>query len=146
MLAVLVGLARAAPAAAASKYDWNAIGIEFCKATLTGDITAVAPLLTDSLLRDIDFAMAAGSAEMPPARVLFQTYTTEVPVCEVQDPQRRAGRDPAQRSGAGEPHLVGVSGHRPGDGRGEPDRRRALRHAQERHAAGAARRLCPLIA
>ena len=83
MLAVLVGLVGG-PAAAASKYDWNAIGIEFCKATLTGDITAVAPLLTNSLLRDIDFAMAAGSAEMPPARVLFQTYTTEVPVCEVQ--------------------------------------------------------------
>ena len=95
---------------AASRYNWDAIGVEFCKATLTGDITAVAPLLTDSLLRDIDVAMAAGSSEMPPARVLFQTYTTEVPVCEVQTRNaalveiRRS--DPARANMAWSEYLV----------------------------------------
>jgi len=108
-LAVVAVLA-AAPVAAASKYNWDAIGIEFCKATLTGDMTTVAPLLTDSLLRDIDFAMAAGSPRMPPARVLFQTYTTEVPVCEVKTRNaalvevRRS--DPARANMAWSEYLV----------------------------------------
>lgn len=108
-LAFFAALA-AAPATAASKYNWDAIGIEFCKATLTGDMGAVAPLLTDSLLRDIDFAMAAGNPAMPPARVLFQTYTTEVPVCEVQTRNaalveiRRS--DPARANMAWSEYLV----------------------------------------
>ncbi len=72
------------PASAASKYNWDAIGVEFCKATLTGDMAAIRPLLTGQLARDVDFAVAAGNPNMPPPSVLFQTYTTEVPVCEVQ--------------------------------------------------------------
>lgn len=83
VLALLAALV-AAPASAASRYDWDAIGLEFCKATLSGDMAAIRPLLTDALARDIAAAAAAHDPRMPPARVLFQTYTTEVPVCEVE--------------------------------------------------------------
>lgn len=76
-------LLAAAPAPAASKYNWDAIGIEFCKATLTGDMAAIRPLLTERLAQDVAFAAAAGNPQMPPPRVLFQTYITEVPICEV---------------------------------------------------------------
>lgn len=84
LLVALLAALVAAPASAASRYDWDAIGIEFCKATLTGDMAAIRPLLTEALARDVVAAAAAGSPGMPPARVLFQTYTTEVPVCEAE--------------------------------------------------------------
>lgn len=84
-LAIAVAAVLAAlPAAAASRYDWDAIGIEFCKATLTGDMAAIRPLLTAQLARDVAVAAAKRDPRMPPARVLFQTYTTDVPVCEVE--------------------------------------------------------------
>lgn len=80
---LLLALLAAAPASAASRYNWDAIGIEFCKATLTGDMASIRPLLSDALARDVATAAARGNPDMPPARVLFQTYVTEVPVCEV---------------------------------------------------------------
>jgi hypothetical protein len=78
---LLVALA-AAPADAASrqKYDWDDLGTEFCRLTLMGDLPALRPLLSDQLAADI--AAAAGSPAFPPARILFQTYSTPVPVCQ----------------------------------------------------------------
>ena len=85
---------------AASRYNWDAIGVEFCKATLTGDITAVAPLLTNSLAprhrrRDggRQFRDASG------ARVVPDLHDRGAGL-RGADPQRGARRDPAQRSGA----------------------------------------------
>ena len=45
-----------------------------------GDLPGLRPLLSDQLAADI--VAAAASPAMPPARVLFQTYTNEVPVCQ----------------------------------------------------------------
>jgi hypothetical protein len=79
--ALLLALA-AAPTEAASrqKYDWDDLGTEFCRLTLAGDLPGLRPLLSDQLAADIQ--AAAGSPLMPPPRILFQTYTNEVPVCQ----------------------------------------------------------------
>ena len=79
-LAVAALLALAAvPAAAGSRLNWDDLGAEFCRATLAGDMAAVRPLITDSLASAIQAAAVNG--ELLPPRVLFQTYTNEVPVC-----------------------------------------------------------------
>jgi len=67
------------PAAAASKYNWDALGAEFCRLSTAGDMAGLRPLLSAQLRQDID--AAALSSELMPARVLFQSYTNEVPVC-----------------------------------------------------------------
>jgi hypothetical protein len=79
--ALLLALA-ASPADAASKprYDWDALGTEFCRLTLAGDLPGLRPLISDQLAADIQ--AAAGSPLMPPPRVLFQTYVNEVPLCQ----------------------------------------------------------------
>lgn len=68
-----------AGAAAASRFDWDDLGAEFCRLTLAGDMEGLWPLLTADLRNAIN--AAAANPEMLPARVLFQTYTNEVPVC-----------------------------------------------------------------
>ncbi len=73
------GLALPGPAAA-QDFNWDALGTEFCRATLTGDLNQIAPLLSDSLTADIRATL--GSPDMPPARVLFQTYLNEVETCQ----------------------------------------------------------------
>jgi len=66
--------------AAAQDFNWDALGTEFCRATLTGDINQIAPLLSNRLTADIRSKL--GSPDMPPARVLFQTYLNEVETCQ----------------------------------------------------------------
>ncbi|HVH01857.1 MAG TPA: hypothetical protein VM891_02710 [Amaricoccus sp.] len=90
-----------APASAASKYNWDAIGVAFCQATLSGDMAAIRPLITDSLAQNIEAAAAAGNPAMPPSRVLFQTYVNVVPGCEVQT--RNAALVEIRRSQPGGP-------------------------------------------
>jgi hypothetical protein len=80
-LALLL-LALPAQAAQKSKYDWDALGAEFCRLTVAGDLAGLRPLITDSLARDIEFA-AANPALLPP-HVLFQSYTNVVPECEAR--------------------------------------------------------------
>ncbi len=60
-------------------YDWDALGQEFCHLTLAGDTSAMAPVLTDSLVDLI--RRASGNPEMPSGRTLFQTYQNEVSEC-----------------------------------------------------------------
>ena len=109
-VAAAIAVLSALPAAAASRYDWDAIGIEFCKATLAGDMAAIRPLLTEQLARDVAAAAAKGDPRMPPPRVLFQTYTTDAPVCEVATRNaalveiRRS--DPARKGMAWTDYLV----------------------------------------
>ena len=74
------GLGMAMPAAA--NYNWNDLAAEFCRLTLAGDLPGLRPLLSEQLAADI--IAASRSPAMPPARVLFQTYTNEVPVCQVR--------------------------------------------------------------
>ena len=78
LLAALAALA-AAPAAAAPRYDYDALGAEFCRLSVAGDLAGLRPLFTAELNRAID-AAAANPATLPP-QVLFQTYTNVVPVC-----------------------------------------------------------------
>jgi hypothetical protein len=80
LLAALVLGAGSAPAA--GRYNWDALGAEFCRLTVAGDMAGLRPLITDSLARAIE--EAAANPEMLPPRVLFQTYTNEVPVCEAR--------------------------------------------------------------
>ena len=78
----------ALPACAASKraqparYDYNELAAEFCRATILGDMSGIRPLISDQLARDIEFAAARGQL-LPPTQ-LFQSYTNEVPVCQVR--------------------------------------------------------------
>jgi hypothetical protein len=78
-LAAVLAAFLAAPAASAAKYDWDALGAEFCRLTLAGDMEGLWPLLTADLRRAIE--AAAANPELLPARVLFQSYTNEVPIC-----------------------------------------------------------------
>jgi hypothetical protein len=84
VVVALMALALAAPAGAAQKtrYDWDALGAEFCRLSVAGDLAALRPLLTASLNQAIDAARANPNAM--PARVLFQSYTNEVPVCSAR--------------------------------------------------------------
>ena len=81
VILVLAALA-ALPATAASKkrFDHDALGTEFCRLTLMGDLPAMRPLLSDSLAADIQ--AAAGSPAMPPANLLFQAYVNDAPLCQ----------------------------------------------------------------
>ena len=80
VLGVLATLAAtASPAAQKSRYDYDALGAEFCRLSVAGDLAGLRPLFTAELNRAID-AAAANPATLPP-RVLFQSYTNEVPEC-----------------------------------------------------------------
>jgi len=79
---VVLALATGAVAEARTKkptFNWDDLGAEFCRLTLAGDMSGLRPLLSDALAAAIQ--AAASNPEMPPARVLFQTYTNEVPDC-----------------------------------------------------------------
>ncbi len=60
-------------------YDWDALGQEFCRLTLAGDTSAMAPVLSESLVALI--RQASTNPNMPSGRTLFQTYHTEVSEC-----------------------------------------------------------------
>lgn len=82
----LIALLAASPAGAWSwskpkkpVYNYDALGAEFCRLSTAGDLPAMRPLITDQLATDIEYA--ARSAAMPPANVLFQSYTNVVPNC-----------------------------------------------------------------
>lgn len=87
----------AAPAATAAKFDWDRLGAEFCRLTLAGDMEGLWPLLTADLRRAIE--AAAANPELLPARVLFQSYTNEVPVCTART--RNAALVEIERRGRG---------------------------------------------
>ena len=82
VLGAAVTLAAALPQPAAANYDWNDLGAEFCRLTLAGDLPGMRPILSEQLAADI--MQAAARTTLPPARVLFQSYTQEVPVCRVR--------------------------------------------------------------
>lgn len=68
-----------APARAGTAFDYDALGEEFCRLTLAGDLADLRPLLSRQLAVALD--QAAGNPALPPAEVLFQTYLTPVPRC-----------------------------------------------------------------
>jgi hypothetical protein len=82
IVATLAAIATTAPAAGKGKYDWDALGAEFCRLTVAGDLQGLRPLLTDSLAQAIQ--AAAANPNLLPPQVLFQSYTNEVPECEAR--------------------------------------------------------------
>jgi hypothetical protein len=82
LAAAALAVLAAAPAGAVSRFNWDALGTEFCRLTLAGDLAEIWPLLTVELQRAIK--AASTNPELMPPRVLFQSYTNEVPVCEAQ--------------------------------------------------------------
>lgn len=78
-------------------YDWDALGSEFCRMTLAGDMAGLAPLLSGSLRGMI--AAAAANPDLPGPRTLFQTYVNEVPECRAST--RNAALVEITRSNAG---------------------------------------------
>lgn len=72
-------LGAATPAAAGTRFNYDELGFEFCRLTLSGDLPALRPLLSRGLIAALD--QAAGNPDLPSADVLFQTYTTPVAVC-----------------------------------------------------------------
>ncbi|MBP7003650.1 hypothetical protein [Amaricoccus sp.] len=79
-LALLAALALgAAPAAAATSYDWDDLGAQFCKLSTGGALNDIWPLLSSSLTQEIAFAFGRAGEAPPPT--LFQTYSDPVPVC-----------------------------------------------------------------
>lgn len=79
--AVISGLLCQPAFAGKSKYgyNWDEIGIEFCRLTLADDMAGMAGLLSASL-REL-LGAATANPELPPARTLFQTFANEVPEC-----------------------------------------------------------------
>lgn len=91
----------AAPSAAKNRfgYDWDALGTEFCRLTLAGDMNGLAPLLSTSLRNLIGRATA--NPALPDARTLFQTYVNPVPECSART--ENAALVEIRRSGPGGP-------------------------------------------
>jgi hypothetical protein len=82
--ALLLALTLALPASAASagRFDYDALGAEFCRLTLAGDMAGLRTLISDDLARTIE--AAASRTELLPPQQLFQSYTNIVPVCEAE--------------------------------------------------------------
>lgn len=79
--ALALALAAGGPAAA-TDFNWDALGAEFCARSTAGDLAGVRPLITASLAEEIQFAFTL--AQEPPPPTLFQTYSTRVPVCRAK--------------------------------------------------------------
>ena len=92
--ALALALAAAGPAAA-TDFNWDALGAEFCARSTAGDLAGVRPLITASLAEEIQFAFTL--AQEPPPPTLFQTYSTRVPVCRAKT--RNAALIEVTRSG-----------------------------------------------
>ena len=105
----------AAPASAASKYQLGRDRGGVLPATLSGDMAAIRPLLTDALDQNIEAAAAAGNPAMPPRGCCSRPTSTWCRAASVQT--RNAALVEIRRSQPGGAGLVGVSRHRPGDRR-----------------------------
>lgn len=92
--------ALASPAAAQDqRFDWDAIGAEFCKRALIGDVAGLRPLITDSLARAIEAAVGRSAAPVPPT-YLLQSYSNPAPRCAAST--RNVALVEIKRSGPGD--------------------------------------------
>ena len=78
---LLAGLALATPARAA-QFNWDALGNEFCRASVAGDVAGLRAIFSRQLNQELDAAMQNPS--LLPPNVLFQTYTNVVPACRAK--------------------------------------------------------------
>lgn len=77
-LALGLGLASS-PTLAASAFNYDALGAEFCRLSSAGDVAHLRPLLSRQLNATLD--MAARNPDLPAPQVLFQTYATPTALC-----------------------------------------------------------------
>jgi len=80
-VACLAALTLAAPAHAA-QFDWDALGSEFCRASVAGDVAGLRAIFSRELNQALDAAMANPKLLAP--NVMFQTYTNVVPACRAK--------------------------------------------------------------
>ena len=78
--ALLLALAAGRRRLAGSTFDWDDLGTEFCR--LTARRRPAGPPAADLRPARRRHRAPPRSPQMPPPRVLFQTYTNEVPVCQ----------------------------------------------------------------
>lgn len=97
-LAAVWALATGSAPAQTQRFDWNAIGVEFCKRALAGDVAGLKPLLTPSLARAIDTAVAGSPAPVP-VTYLLQSYANQAPRCTART--RNVALVEIERSGPG---------------------------------------------
>jgi hypothetical protein len=108
LAAALALAALVAAPAAAQRFDWDAVGVEFCRGLLGDDLATLRPLFTPELTALVDRALAAerargrGAGRVTPA-YLFQAYTNPLPECRVAtrnvalvEIRRGGGRSPAR--------------------------------------------------
>lgn len=79
----------------AKAFDWDALGSTFCANSTAGDYAAVRPLLSKSLVAEIEYAHGASGAPVP--LTLFQSYANRVPRCVART--RNAAMIEVRRSG-----------------------------------------------
>lgn len=88
LLAAAALAALAAAPAAAQRYEWDAVGVEFCRGVLADDLARLRPLFTPELAALVNQALAAernrgrGAGRVTPG-YLFQAYTNDRPECRV---------------------------------------------------------------
>ena len=63
LAAAALAVLAAAPAGAVSRFNWDALGDEFCRLTLAGDLAGLRPLLTVELQRAIEAAVDEPGAD-----------------------------------------------------------------------------------
>ena len=80
------------------RFNWDAIGTEFCRRALVGDVEGLRPLITPSLAQAIDTAVARSPAPVSPT-YLLQTYANPAPQCAART--RNVALIEIERSGIG---------------------------------------------
>jgi hypothetical protein len=93
--ALVAALAVSASAAAAQRFDWDALGAEFCARSVSGDLASLRPLITASLAQEIEFAFARAGAPVP--RTFFPELLGRRAALRRAHPQRRPRGGPPQR-------------------------------------------------
>lgn len=97
--ALLLGGASAEAQGGRARFDWDGLGLEFCRLTLTNDLRGMGTILSVELLSLIQRAAAASGTDAVAPRRLFQTYSDPVPLCTVRT--RSAAIVEVQRSATG---------------------------------------------
>lgn len=85
-------------AAQTKRFNWDALGAEFCRRALAGDLAGLGPLITPSLAQEIAAAIARAPSRVSPT-YLLQTYANPAPQCAART--RNVALVEIERSGIG---------------------------------------------
>lgn len=97
--AMALAVALAGPAAAQTeRFNWDALGAEFCIRALSGDVQGLLPLMTASLAQDVQSSVARAPGQVKPG-YLLQSYGNAAPRCSAST--HNVALVAIDRSGAG---------------------------------------------